>query len=461
MLLIPRDLFESIVPERPRDFSIVLSDYRTKCATETLDIKRLLNAIEQAKHPLVIVGGGMRYTSSNSSLKKMVDYFDLKVATTLADVNAFPHDDPHYLGMIGIAGHPSVHHYLKTHVDLVIAIGEEFSTLVKTPIEPTLSNIKTLYIGTDATKAAGALTPATSCKFGDSSVVPVKAGSHSQDSTGVTSGMDSRLHGKDNVFTGRDTTHLMFECDIETLLAHTMLIVANNGYTDRLNDKQKSQPIQKNYYKPGITQSSDKKKSKGLLTSQALTILQPFLTCPENVIFDAGNCVVSALHYLHFPSEVKTIISLGMGGMGYAIAAGIGAQLGGPKQKSTWVITGDGGFLISGLEIHTAVEYQLPILFIIFNNNRHGMCVTRQQQYFSHRVTASTYGTLDVAKTVRGLGNKNRLWVACAKTPIDLQIQLTEYCQKFSDKPGVLEIKINIDEVPPFIPFLMEKEGAQ
>ena len=62
-----------------------------------------------------------------------------------------------------------------------------------------------------------------------------------------------------------------------------------------------------------------------------------------------------------------------------------------------------------------------------------------------------------MAKTVRGLGNKNRLWVACAKTSSDLENQLTEYCQKFSGKPGVLEIKINIDEVPPFIPFLSEE----
>ena len=85
------------------------------------------------------------------------------------------------------------------------------------------------------------------------------------------------------------------------------------------------------------------------------------------------------------------------------------------------------------------------------------MCVSRQKQYFSDRITASTYGALDVAKTVRGLGSKHRLWVACAKNIPDLQQQLTDYYQSFSGKPGVLEIKINADEIPPFIPFLSDQ----
>ena len=403
VLLIPRNLFDSEVPERPNDFSISLSEYRKSFPAEKKYSEKLLSAIQQAKHPLVIVGGGVRYALSIKNLKKLVDHFELKVATTLADVNAFPHDDPHYLGMIGVAGHPSVHHYLKNNVDLIIAIGEEFSAMVKAPIESTLTAIKTIFIGADASKATAAL-----------------------------------------------NIHLAIEGDIETFFAQIINEMQQKPAT------LQPMAISKQYYKPTIIHAENKKKTQGLLTSQALTLLQKFLIHTDTIIFDAGNCVVSALHYLHFPRHIKTIISLGMGGMGYAIPAGIGAQLGGPKNKAAWVITGDGGFLISGLEIHTAVEYQLPILFIVFNNNMHGMCVTRQQRYFSHRVTAATYGKLDVAKTVRGLGNKNRLWVACARNTNDLENQLTEYYQNFSGKPGVLEIKINIDEVPPFIPFLSE-----
>ena len=401
VLLIPRDLFDSEVPARPHDFSILLSDYRTTHSTDKKSIKKLLNMVVQAKHPLMILGGSMRYTSSINSLTRFVNHFNLKVATTLVDVNAFPQDDPHYLGMIGIAGHPAVHDYLQNKVDLIIAVGEDFSVMVKTPIESTLKTIKTIFIGTDTSKAAAAL-----------------------------------------------AIHLMIESDIETFFAHTLKELQLSA------EPLPPQPIPKQYYKPIIIPLIDKKKSKGLLTSQALTVVQQFLNHTETILFDAGNCVVSAMHYLQFPKNVKTIISLGMGGMGYAIPAGIGAQLGGPKHKTTWVMTGDGGFLVSGLEIHTAVEYQLPILFIVFNNNMHGMCVTRQQQLFSNRITASTYGTLNVAKTVRGLGSKSRLWVACAKNPLELEHQLTDYCQNYSKKPGVLEIKINIDEVPPFLPFL-------
>ena len=123
-----------------------------------------------------------------------------------------------------------------------------------------------------------------------------------------------------------------------------------------------------------------------LLATTAVGILQKFVYKIDNISFDAGNCVVTALHHLKLHQDTKTIIALGMGGMGYAIAAGIGMQFGSSDNKKTWVISGDGGFLISGLEIHTAVEYQLPILFIIFNNNSHAMCVSRQQLYFSNRI---------------------------------------------------------------------------
>ena len=142
VLLIPRDLFDREVSARPNNFSILLSDYKTIPKIETKYIEKLLCAIGQAKHPLVIIGSGMRHASIMNSLKKLVDHFDLTVATTLADVNAFPHDNPHYLGMIGIAGHPGAHHYLKHKVDLVIAIGSEFSAMVKIPIESNLIKIK-------------------------------------------------------------------------------------------------------------------------------------------------------------------------------------------------------------------------------------------------------------------------------------------------------------------------------
>ena len=46
------------------------------------------------------------------------------------------------------------------------------------------------------------------------------------------------------------------------------------------------------------------------------------------------------------------------------------------------MIAGDGSFFMHGMEIHTAVQYRLPITFVLFNNNAHAMCVTREQLFY-------------------------------------------------------------------------------
>jgi acetolactate synthase-1/2/3 large subunit len=203
------------------------------------------------------------------------------------------------------------------------------------------------------------------------------------------------------------------------------------------------------------------RENVGLSVSNAIHSLAKFLPKVNQVLFDAGNCVAAAAHYLHFPANIKTIIALGMGGMGYAIPAAIGAQLGNSSGQKTMALTGDGGFLITGLEIQTAIEYRLSILFVVFNNNMHGMCVTRQQLYFGNRITASKYGEIHIANLVQGLGHKENLWARCANDLSSLESSLHDYYEHHSCKTGVLEIKITVDELPPFIPFLAATGGIE
>jgi acetolactate synthase-1/2/3 large subunit len=106
-----------------------------------------------------------------------------------------------------------------------------------------------------------------------------------------------------------------------------------------------------------------------------------------------------------------------------------------------------------GLEVHTAVELRLPILFVVFNNAKHGMCVTRQQAYFEGRVDCTEYTRVDVAATARGLGSEGRLWVGRAATRGELIDALEEF-QASVDRPGVLELVLAREEIPPFAPFL-------
>src|SRR6202030_4838243 len=59
-----------------------------------------------------------------------------------------------------------------------------------------------------------------------------------------------------------------------------------------------------------------------------------------------------------------------------------GAKRNGQRPRRTVVIAGDGAFFMHGMEIHTAVQYRLPVTFVLFNNNAHAMCVTREQLFY-------------------------------------------------------------------------------
>ncbi|HEY6877868.1 MAG TPA: thiamine pyrophosphate-dependent enzyme, partial [Polyangiales bacterium] len=188
-------------------------------------------------------------------------------------------------------------------------------------------------------------------------------------------------------------------------------------------------------------------------TSDVLSELEPFLPERGHVLFDAGNCAASAIHQLSFPPYLGSTIALGMGGMGYAIAGAVGAQLGAREGERTVVLCGDGAFLMTGLEVHTAVELGLPILFVVFNDGKHGMCVTRQRLMFEGRLAATEYRPLDAAATARSLGDAASLWTARVSNRAELRAALSDYAG-VTDRPGVLDVVIEREEMPPFAPFL-------
>ena len=99
---------------------------------------------------------------------------------------------------------------------------------------------------------------------------------------------------------------------------------------------------------------------------------------PQGVVLvDAGSTGASAAHHLAIPRGVRWLLAMGMAGMGYAFGAAIGAAFA-SGQRCT-VIAGDGAFFMHGLEIHTAVEHDLPITYVILDNRAHGMCLVRER----------------------------------------------------------------------------------
>ena len=121
------------------------------------------------------------------------------------------------------------------------------------------------------------------------------------------------------------------------------------------------------------------------------------------------------------------------------------------------VIAGDGAFFMHGMEIHTAVQYRLPVLFVLLNNNAHAMCVTREQLFYEgfysyNRFTPSYLGA-GLASMFPGL---NAIDVDDADT-FDAALALA------LDRavPSVISVECAADEIPPFSPFLDSGAAAK
>jgi len=404
VLLLPRDVYDAEVGSRPAWFPQRLDEIAAHGPIEPPQVGALYDLIATASRPVLIAGTGVRRCSDPDAVIQFAIDANLPVVTTMGDPGAFPNDHPLFLGMIGAAGHPSAHAYLDDRADRVIAVGTGLDAMARGGLHRALTRARFAVVNVDTAPLCRTLDPAI--------VVQADAG---------------RVFRELRDHHARDPVRIAPVQDYVLTRYPTPLVA-------QLRDDQ---PVTGEF----------------LRQSEALDILAEYLPRARHVLFDAGNCAAAALHALPIAGGTTSTIALGMGGMGYAIAGAVGAQLGDPD-GATIALCGDGAFLMTGLEIHTAVELGLPILFVVFNNGKHGMCVTRQQLYFDGRIEASRYPAIDVVSVARGLGAPDRLWVGRASTRAELRIQLDDFYAAASGGPGVLELWLPRDELPPFAPFL-------
>ena len=187
----------------------------------------------------------------------------------------------------------------------------------------------------------------------------------------------------------------------------------------------------------------------GIRYRDAMSMLDVALPDDVDIVVDAGNTGAAAIHHLPARPAGRFVVALGMGGMGYSFGAGIGMAFARPHRR-TVVIAGDGSFYMHGMELHTAVQYQLPITFVLFNNNAHAMCVTREQVFYGDRYSYNRFAPSRLGAGLSAMFPGLR--------SVDVE-QLAELPGVFEEAfnvegPSVVCVECSADEIPPFTPFL-------
>lgn len=433
-MLLPRDVMELEVGARPSDFFDRLEQ---EIQSESLELKndkalgQLRALLEKSQSPLVILGESVARGEQKDEIDRFIQTHSVFVASTLGNVAVFPPQHPKYIGSVGVAGHPSTHHYLNEQADLIIAVGTSLEVMTRAPIAAGLK-LKKLVVISDAVESFD--------------------NSHNADLI---------IEAEPGKFFQSFNQHFPEILNIEKTFAtpkHVPVIERHPSYI-----KYKNVDGAKNIAQFTDGENSTSLNRSAIKESGAVKVINRFLPRNTHLLFDAGNCAASAAHHINPPVGANASIALGMGGMGYGVAASVGNSLAkkrraialGELLAPTVVFCGDGAFLMNGYEVHTAVELDLPILWLVFNNNKHGMCTTRQETYFEDRIESSTFSNeVCISSIAKGLGVDGGLRVWKVKTLNELEGALRQYFSFGFVGPGLIELMVEIDELPPFTPFI-------
>jgi acetolactate synthase I/II/III large subunit len=199
----------------------------------------------------------------------------------------------------------------------------------------------------------------------------------------------------------------------------------------------------------------------GVRYREAMVVLDRVLPDGTDIVVDAGNTGAAAIHHLPVRRDGRFAVALGMGGMGYSFGAGIGMAFGrvdsGRPGGRTVVIAGDGAFFMHGMEVHTAVQYRLPVTFVLFNNNAHAMCVTREQLFYDDLYSYNRFAPSQLGAGLAGMfPGLSSVDVA----DIDALPAALEQAMAV-EGPSVVTVECSADEIPPFAAFLNRQPANQ
>ncbi len=378
---------------------------------EYFDRRLVINAVEElvrAKCPAMIVGSGAVTSGACNEIRELAEMLSIPVATTPKAKGAFPEDHPLALGVLGLCGSPLAEALLKSgEVDVLFVIGASLNQITTLTWDTRLAPQKCLiHVNIDPTELGKSYT----------THVPLVGDAHT-----IISEMNFRLlrylSENENRWKEREKILLRFRSQ-------------NGMYTDPEKLYSDAMPL-----KP----------------QRLIHELQESLPADAILFVDVGNLITWATHYMQIKHPGSLITPFGMLSMGYGIAASIGGKLAaGPRPVVC--AAGDGCFLMNGMEIATAVSYDIPVVFVIVRNNKLGLVNDLQTFVLGKNTVATRFKPIDAAKVAAGLGAES----CKADRPGELKTILPQAIS--SGKVVVIDCFVDPEEVPPLLPFI---EGAK
>lgn len=290
------------------------------------------NFINQAERPLVLFGQGILIAQAQAELAALLDHTNIPAAATLLGLSAIPTSHPCYKGMLGMHGNyaPNV---LTNEADVILAVGMRFDDRVTGDLSRYARQAKIIHIDIDRAELNKNVqaTVALCCdaKIALQTLLPL---------------MQKKQHPE---WHARFAVH--HHTEYQTIIQAELQPTA-----------------------PELTMAEVIACLSELTQGQAL------------LVTDVGQHQMVAARYYQFAANHSHITSGGLGTMGFALPAAIGAQLGQPTRMVIAII-GDGGFQMTVQELAVLAQENLKVKIIVLNNQYLGMVRQWQELFFAKR----------------------------------------------------------------------------
>lgn len=317
--------------------------------TDIDDVKAAALLINSAKKPLIIWGQGVILSGAEKELISVIEKAGIPSAWTILGASAVPTAHPLNVGMVGMHGNyaPNI---LTNECDVLIAIGMRFDDRVTGKLETYAKQAKIIHFEIDPAE------------------------------------VDKNVK-----------TDLAVLGDAKDSLSKLLPLLKSNSHPEW---RQQFKDLYDIEYKKVIKDDLYPTK-EGLTMGEVIKEINIQTKGNAAIVTDVGQHQMIACRYAEFTTTKSNITSGGLGTMGFALPAAIGAKMSAPERDVVAII-GDGGFQMNIQELGTIFQQKVPVKIVVLNNEFLGMVRQWQQLFFDKRYASTEMINPDFIAIAKG-----------------------------------------------------------
>ncbi len=318
-------------------------------------VSAVLRLLASGSRPVIVAGAGVLRSRGTRDLVRLAETLEVPVIAAWRRGDAFPNDHRLYLGMAGFGAPETVRRRL-VEADTLLVLGSRLSEVTTYGFEIPVAGARWAHVDRDPRPA-------------------------------------DQVEG---------APAISLAADADAFLRAALRAVAGAVHEKAAFDARRAANADdRAAYLAASVVAEGPSSDAGVHPGKAVAALQSALPATAVVATDAGNFAGWLARGFRF-RRPGTFLGPTSGAMGFAVPAAIAAALWAPDRAAV-AVAGDGGFAMTMAELETAVRLRLPVVAVVFDDQRYGM-IRDHQVRGGHGTVATDLGPVDFASVARGLG---------------------------------------------------------